>query len=102
VGWGPDLDCAERFEIPLTAGHIEQLHKRRDDLVATNVNLHDDLDQVEVDEQAAAIDVKITTNRHAAQRWSGCSPTTATRSRRRGTPAQRAAPSPSAPPICAP
>jgi hypothetical protein len=67
VGWKPELDDAERFEIPLTAGHIEQLHKRRADLDATNLDLLDDFEGAETDEQAAAIDTEITTNRLAMQ-----------------------------------
>jgi hypothetical protein len=67
VGWKPELDRAERFEIPLTAGHIEQLHKRRDDLDATNLDLLDDFEGAETDEQAAEIDAEITTNRLAIQ-----------------------------------
>ena len=34
VGWEPEPDGAEQFEIPLTVGHIEQLRKRREDLDA--------------------------------------------------------------------
>jgi hypothetical protein len=67
VGWEPDLHGAERFAIPLTAGHIEQLHKRRDDLDATNLDLLDDFEGAETDEQAAKIEAEMTTNRVAMQ-----------------------------------
>ena len=61
------LDGAERFEIPLTAGLIEQLHKRRDDLDATNLDLLDDFERAETDEHAAEIEAEMTTNRRAMQ-----------------------------------
>jgi hypothetical protein len=67
VGWEPDVDGAERFEIPLTAGHVEQLHKRRDDLDATNLDLLDGFEGAETDEQAAEIEAEMTTNRLAMQ-----------------------------------
>jgi hypothetical protein len=69
VGWkpGPAPDGAEQFEIPLTAGHIEQLHKRRDDLDAFIRDLLYDLEHTETDEQAAAIDAEITTTHRATE-----------------------------------
>jgi hypothetical protein len=44
LGWDPDI-CAPRgrVEVPLTCGHIEQLHKRRSDLLDTNLDLLSDL-----------------------------------------------------------
>jgi hypothetical protein len=44
LGWDPDI-CAPRarVEVPLTRGHIEQLHKRRSDLLDTNLDLLSDL-----------------------------------------------------------
>src|SRR5215218_152001 len=40
LGWDPDK-CPPRegVEIPVTAGHIQQLHKRRGDLLDTNLDL---------------------------------------------------------------
>ncbi len=67
VRWEPEPDGAERFEIPLTAGLIEQLHKRRDDLDATNLDLLDDFERAETDEQAAEIEAEMTANRLAIQ-----------------------------------
>jgi hypothetical protein len=69
VRWepGPDPDGAEQFEIPLTAGHIEQLRKRREDLDAFIRDLLSELEQTETDEQAAAIEADITTTHLATE-----------------------------------
>jgi hypothetical protein len=67
VGWEPQPDGPDQFEIPLTAGHIEQLHKRRKDLDATILDLLDDLEGAETDEQATAIDAEITTTHRATE-----------------------------------
>ncbi len=67
VGWTPAPDGAEQFEIPLTAGHIEQLRKRREDLDAFICDLLHDLEHTETDEQAAAIDAEITTTHLATE-----------------------------------
>ena len=67
VGWEPEPDGAEQSEIPLTAGHIEQLRKRREDLDAFIRDLLYDLEQTETDEQAAAIDAEITTTHLATE-----------------------------------
>ena len=44
LGWDPDI-CLRRasVEIPLTRGHIEQLHRRRSDLLDTNLDLLTDI-----------------------------------------------------------
>jgi hypothetical protein len=45
LGWDPEA-VAERdggFEVPLTRGHIEQLHHRRKDLLDTNLDLLTDI-----------------------------------------------------------
>ncbi len=45
LGWDPEA-IAERdggFEVPLTRGHIEQLHHRRCDLLNTNLDLLTDI-----------------------------------------------------------
>jgi hypothetical protein len=40
VGWDPDICVPFRsVEVPLTRGHIEQLHRRRTDLLDTNLDL---------------------------------------------------------------
>jgi hypothetical protein len=67
VGWQPAPDGAEQFEIPLTAGHIEQLRKRREDLDAYIRDLLYDLEHTETDEQAAEIDAEITTTHLATE-----------------------------------
>jgi hypothetical protein len=67
VGWKSESDGAEQFEIPLTAGHIEQLRKRREDLDAFIRDLLYDLEHTETDEQAAAIDAEITTTHLATE-----------------------------------
>jgi hypothetical protein len=44
LGWDPDTTTQrERVEVPLTPGHIEQLHKRRCDLLDTNLDLLTDI-----------------------------------------------------------
>jgi hypothetical protein len=42
--WDPDMaPHTDDFEVPLTAGHIQQLHKRRCDLLDTNLDLLTDI-----------------------------------------------------------
>jgi hypothetical protein len=44
LGWDPDTNAPRSdVEVPLTAGHIQQLHKRRCDFLATNLDLLDDI-----------------------------------------------------------
>jgi hypothetical protein len=44
LGWDPDTNPQrERVEVPLTRGHIEQLHTRRCDLLDTNLDLLGDI-----------------------------------------------------------
>jgi hypothetical protein len=44
VGWDADTtEQAERVEVPITPGHIQQLHKRRCDLLDTNLDLLTDI-----------------------------------------------------------
>ena len=44
VGWDPDTaEQAERVEVPITPGHVQQLHKRRCDLLDTNLDLLSDI-----------------------------------------------------------
>jgi hypothetical protein len=40
LGWDPRINPPRTtFQVPLTRGHIEQLHKRRTDLLDTNLDL---------------------------------------------------------------
>jgi hypothetical protein len=66
VGWDPDAaEPPERVEVPLTAAHIEQLHKRRCDLLDTNLDL---LDDIGADRQAnALVMADIHANRRATE-----------------------------------
>jgi hypothetical protein len=42
--WDPDMaPHTNDFDVPLTAGHIQQLHKRRCDLLDTNLDLLTDI-----------------------------------------------------------
>jgi hypothetical protein len=44
LGWDPDTDVQQdRVQVPLTSGHIQQLHKRRCDLLDTNLDLLEDI-----------------------------------------------------------
>jgi hypothetical protein len=44
VGWDPSLNPPrETFDVPLTRAHIEKLHKRRADLLDTNLDLLSDM-----------------------------------------------------------
>jgi hypothetical protein len=44
LGWDPDTTThTESVEVPLTPGHIQQLHARRCDLLATNLDLLGDI-----------------------------------------------------------
>src|ERR1044071_4978727 len=64
VGWDPDI-CVpfKDVEVPLTQAHIEQLHKRRRDLLDTNLDLLNDMkDDRRPSEVLAA---ELHDNRHA-------------------------------------
>src|SRR5215218_3007987 len=44
LGWDPDINPPrDTFKVPLTRAHIEQLHKRRCDLLDTNLDLLEDI-----------------------------------------------------------
>jgi hypothetical protein len=63
VGWDPDICVPSRSaEVPLTHGHIEQLHKRRCDLLDTNLDLLEDIGADA--ESLAVIMAEIHNNRH--------------------------------------
>ncbi len=66
LGWDPEMvPHADSVEVPLTRGHIEQLHERRCDLLATNLDL---LTDIEADNQANAIVMsEIHANRHSVE-----------------------------------
>jgi len=66
LGWDPDK-CPPRegVEIPVTAGHIQQLHKRRGDLLDTNLDLLEDIGNDA--ESLAYIMAEIHANRRAVE-----------------------------------
>jgi hypothetical protein len=66
LGWDPDINPPrETFDVPLTRGHIEQLHKRRADLLDTNLDL---LSDIGADKDFNAIVMsEIHTNRHGVE-----------------------------------
>jgi hypothetical protein len=44
LGWDPDINPRQNHvEVPLTSGHIQQLHHRRCDLLDTNLDLLEDI-----------------------------------------------------------
>jgi hypothetical protein len=44
LGWDPDSEPQrDSVEVPLTSGHVQQLHKRRGDLLDTNLDLLTDI-----------------------------------------------------------
>jgi hypothetical protein len=66
VGWDPDICVQSRsVEVPLTRGHIEQLHRRRCDLLDTNLDLLDDIGDDA--EDLAIILAEIHANRHSVE-----------------------------------
>jgi hypothetical protein len=66
VGWDPALNPPrETFNVPLTHSHIEQLHKRRTDLLDTNLDL---LSEIGADKDDNAITMsEIHANRHSVE-----------------------------------
>jgi hypothetical protein len=66
LGWDPDTNVPqERVEVPLTTAHIQQLHRRRCDLLDTNLDL---LNDIGADRQANAIVMsEIHANRHGVE-----------------------------------
>jgi hypothetical protein len=66
LDWDPDGAApGESIEVPLTAGHVAQLHSRRCDLLATNLDL---LSEIGADRQANAIVMsEIYNNRHGVE-----------------------------------
>jgi hypothetical protein len=67
VGWDPDICVPSRsVEVPLTRGHIEQLHHRRADLLDTNLDLLSDLLGADNATNAAVMG-DIHANRHSVE-----------------------------------
>jgi hypothetical protein len=66
LGWDPDtITRTESVEVPLTTGHIEQLHKRRCDLLDTNLDL---LGEISSDNRPyVTVMAEIHANRHATE-----------------------------------
>jgi hypothetical protein len=66
LGWDPESDVHQSdVEVPLTSGHIQQLHTRRCDLLDTNLDL---LDDIGADRQVNAIVMaEIHANRHGVE-----------------------------------
>jgi hypothetical protein len=67
VGWHPNPN-ATTIDVPLTAGHIDQLRRCRYDLGMTNLDRLDDRDATSDPDVIAEIDAEIRANRDAAQR----------------------------------
>ncbi len=66
LGWDPEMvPHTESIEVPLTRGHIEHLHERRCDLLATNLDL---LGDIGADNDANALVMsEIHANRHGVE-----------------------------------
>jgi hypothetical protein len=66
LGWNPDTATRqERVEVPLTPGHVQQLHRRRCDLLDTNLDL---LDNIGADNDANPLVMsEIYNNRHGVE-----------------------------------
>jgi hypothetical protein len=66
LGWHPKPD-ATTTDVPLTAGHIDQLRRCRYDLGMTNLDRLDDRDATTDPDVIVEIDAEIRANRTAAQ-----------------------------------
>jgi hypothetical protein len=66
LGWDPEMTPhTDSVEVPLTRGHIEQLHERRCDLLATNLDL---LTDIGADNATNAVVMsEIYANRHGVE-----------------------------------
>jgi hypothetical protein len=66
LGWDPEMaPHTDSVEVPLTRSHIEQLHERRCDLLATNLDLLTDIGADTTTN--AAIMSDIYANRHSVE-----------------------------------
>jgi hypothetical protein len=66
LGWDPETEAGtETVEVPLTSGHVQQLHRRRCDLLDTNLDL---LTDIGADRHHNAIVMtEIHNNRHGVE-----------------------------------
>ncbi len=66
LGWDPEMVAHDdSIEVPLTRGHIDHLHERRCDLLATNLDL---LTDIGADNNANAVVMsEIYANRHGVE-----------------------------------
>jgi hypothetical protein len=65
LGWDRNAVERDRIEVPLTPGHVQQLHQRRCDLLDTNLDL---LTDIGADNDANAVVMsKIYANRHGVE-----------------------------------
>ncbi len=66
LGWDPDTVARrDSVEVPLTRGHVQQLHRRRCDLLDTNLDL---LDNIGADNDANTLVMsEIHNNRHGVE-----------------------------------
>jgi hypothetical protein len=66
LDWDPDTNPQrESVEVPLTSGHVQQLHKRRCDLLDTNLDLLTDIGAN--DDDNAIVMSEIYANRHGVE-----------------------------------
>jgi hypothetical protein len=66
LGWDPDITThTKSVLVPVTAGHIHQLHKRRCDLLDTNLDLLEDIGADA--ESLAFVMAEIHNNRHSVE-----------------------------------
>jgi hypothetical protein len=66
LGWDPDTNTQrDSVEVPVTAGHIQQLHKRRCDLLDTNLDLLEDIGNDA--EDLSILLAEIYANRHSVE-----------------------------------
>jgi hypothetical protein len=66
LGWDPALNPPrDTFDVPLTRGHIEKLHKRRADLLDTNLDLLGDMGDDR--RPHAALLAELHANRHSVE-----------------------------------
>jgi hypothetical protein len=66
LGWDPDTNVQrDSVQVPVTAGHIQQLHKRRCDLLDTNLDLLEDIGNDA--EDLSILLAEIHANRHAVE-----------------------------------
>jgi hypothetical protein len=79
LGWDPNINPPrDSFDVPLTTAHIEQLHRRRCDLLDTNLDL---LRDIGADRATNAIVMNdIYANRHSVEALNASSTRTPTRS----------------------